>query len=150
MGTLYIIRGVSGSGKSTLAREMASKLGLECHEADHWFERDGVYAFNAAELSTAHAACFENAAYAMRHLGGCIVANTFTRLWEMRNYIDFALELGLKVKIITCTGRYQNTHGLTEEMVEKQRARFQSNQQIAKELSYDAQRYGKIVFSNHG
>jgi cytidylate kinase len=149
MKTLYLIRGVSGSGKSTLAREMSSKLGLEYHEADHWFERDGVYTFNAAELPTAHAACLENAMYAMRHLGGCIVANTFTRLWEMRKYIDFALDLDYKVKIITCTGQYQNTHGLTEEMVAKQVARFQSNKEIAEELHYDRAKYGRIVYVNH-
>jgi len=150
MAILYIVRGVSGSGKSTLAREMASKLGLEHYEADQWFERDGVYNFDPRELQNAHAACLENAMYAMRHLGGCIVSNTFTRLWEMRNYLDFAAELGCQIRIITCRGQYQNTHGLSDKDVEKQRARFQSNLQIAKELQYDRQRFGMIVFSNHG
>jgi hypothetical protein len=85
------------------------------------------------------------------HLGrDVIVSNTFTRLWEMRNYIDYALEKGHKVRIITCTGLYQNVHGLTDEQVAKQRARFQSNAEIAQELRYDAKRFGGIVYSNHG
>lgn len=150
MATLYIIRGVSGSGKTTLAREMAAKLNCRHLEADMYFMReDGTYAFNAVQLPSAHKWCFDQAALEM-HLGrDVIVSNTFTRIWEMRNYIDLALERKLKVKIITCTGRYQNTHGLTEEQVEKQRARFQSNPQIARELLYDAQRYGRIIYANH-
>lgn len=151
MSTLYIVRGVSGSGKTTLARQLSKSLGLEHYEADQFFEKaDGSYHFDPRDLPTAHAACLENACYAIRHLGGCIVSNTFTRLWEMRPYLDFATERKANIRIITCRGRYQNVHGLTEDAIEKQLARFQSNQDIAKELNYDRVRFGRIIYSNHG
>ena len=150
MGTLYIVRGVSGSGKTTLAREMAAKLNCRYIEADMYFEKDGGYVFHPKWLSQAHEWCFSEAADEMDAGRDVIVSNTFTRLWEMKSYLDFAAERKCKMRIITCRGQYQNTHGLTEEMVAKQRARFQGNLDIAKELQYDRQRFGMIIFSNHG
>ena len=152
MNTLYLIRGISGSGKTTLAKEMAEKLGCDFYEADQFFtQRDGSYTFNPQHLPHAHAACLENAMYDMRHFDkDVIVSNTFTRLWEMRQYIDFAIERGFKVHIITCTGKYQNVHGLSEEQIQKQMSRFQNHPQIAAVLKYDAARYSRIVYSYHG
>lgn len=151
MATLYIVRGVSGSGKTTLASKMATEKNCRHLEADMWFIRgDGEYIFDASELPRAHNWCFGEACVELNDGRDVIVSNTFTRLWEMRNYIDFALERGHKVRIITCTARYENVHGLSVEQVNKQAARFQSNHQIAQELRYDAKRFGGIVYSNHG
>lgn len=152
MTTLYIIRGVSGSGKTTLAQKMAAEKNCRHLEADMWFIRcdDGEYIFDFRELDRAHNWCFNEACVELKEGRDVIVSNTFTRLWEMRNYIDFAIEVGAKIRIITCRGRYQNVHGLSEGMVNKQVARFQSNLDIAKELMHDAKRYGMIVFSNNG
>lgn len=152
MATLYIIRGVSGSGKSTLAQQMvAAEKAVHYWEADMYFyDEDGHYKFDATKLQKAHEWCYDWVVKSLNNDSNVIVSNTFTRLWEMRNYIDFALERGHKVHIITCTTRYQNVHGLSEEMVNKQAARFQTNMQIAQELRYDAKRFGGIVYSNHG
>lgn len=151
MTCLYIIRGVSGSGKTTLARQMAAKLDCPHYEADMWFIRgDGEYIFDANELPRAHRWCFNEVAEQLKMGRNVIVSNTFTRLWEMRNYIDFALEVDAGIRIITCKARYQNVHGLSEAMVDKQAARFQSNLDVARELMHDAKRFGRIVFSNHG
>lgn len=150
MLTLYIVRGVSGSGKTTLAKEIAAREHCLYFEADMWFEKDEGYVFDARELPQAHEWCFNEVADELAHGRSVIVSNTFTRLWEMRNYIDLALDKGAKIRIITCRGRYQNTHGLSEAMVAKQLARFQSNLDIGNELKYNAVRFGSIVFSNHG
>ena len=151
MATLYIIRGVSGSGKTTLAREMAAKLDCRHFEADMWFIRgDGEYIFDPKELPRAHNWCFNQVCEELNYEFDVIVSNTFTRLWEMRNYIDFALERDCKVRIITCRSRFQNVHGLSEDQVNKQAARFQSNAQIMQELKYDAKRFSRVIFSNHG
>jgi len=148
--TLYIVRGVSGSGKTTFAKELAERYACRYFEADMFFVRvDGAYTFNPAKLSEAHEWCFEQVRMEVCDEYDVIVSNTFTRLWEMRKYIDLALDHGYQVRIVTCTGRYENIHGLTEEMVEKQRARFQSNMEIAKELNWNRAKYGMIVFSNH-
>jgi predicted kinase len=150
MKTLYIVRGVSGSGKTTFAKELAERFACRYFEADMYFVRvDGAYTFNPAELPKAHEWCFEQVRMEICDEYDVIVSNTFTRLWEMRNYIDLALEHGYRVRIITCTGCYQNVHGLTEEMVAKQVARFQTNKEIAEELHYNRAKYGKIVYANH-
>jgi predicted kinase len=142
---------VSGSGKTTYAKSLAVQKGCRHVEADMYFMReDGTYAFNPVQLPSAHKWCFDQAVLEL-HLGrDVIVSNTFTRLWEMRNYIDVALERNCRVRIITCTSRYQNVHGLSEEQVNKQAARFQSNLDIMRELQYDAKRFGGIIYSNHG
>ena len=150
MATLYIVRGVSGSGKTTFAKELAERFACRYFEADMYFVRvDGSYTFNPAMLPKAHEWCFDQFASEVFYSQNVIVSNTFTRLWEMRKYIDLALESSYQVRIITCTGRYQNVHGLTEEMVDKQRARFQTNKEIAEELHYNRAKYGKIVYANH-
>lgn len=150
MTTLYIVRGVSGSGKTTLAVKMAEEKKCLFFEADMYFEQNGGYIFDAKELQKAHEWCFNEVAEQL-HMGrDVIVSNTFTRRWEMQNYINFALDRGIKVRIITCRGRFQNAHGLTEEMVNKQAARFQSNLDIMQDLKYDSKRFGNIVFSYHG
>ena len=147
---LHIVRGVSGSGKTTFAKELAWNVGCYYFEADMYFCRvDGKYTFNPAQLKDAHEWCFEQVKGEIDKGFHVVVSNTFTRLWEMRNYIDYALDRGYRIHIITCTGRYQNVHGLTEDMVEKQRARFQSNQDIARELHYNRAKYGNITYSNH-
>ena len=51
---LVLIRGLPGSGKTTMARVLAL-VGYEHHEADHYFERDGAYKFDPADLPKAHA-----------------------------------------------------------------------------------------------
>ena len=152
MNTLYIVRGVSGSGKTTYAKELAQAEKCLYFEADMWFDIDGVYTFNASELGRAHEWCFEEVADEISHGRDVIVSNTFTRSWEMEAYIAKALNHGYRVRIITCTGRYQNTHGLTEAMVARQVARFQSNKEI--EALYratyrHAYTDGNIIFSNH-
>lgn len=150
MVTLYIVRGVSGSGKTTLARKWAEELNCRYFEADMYFERDGGYVFHPKWLPQAHEWCFAKVKEEMRVGRDVIVSNTFTRAWEMKNYLDLALGEDAKVRIVTCRGRYQNTHGLSEEMVAKQVARFQSNLEIGNELKYDAKQLSKVVFSNHG
>ena len=154
MATLYIIRGVSGSGKTTYAKELAAKVKCAHLEADMYFTfRNGdecEYRFNPSLLPKAHEWCFNEACTELNAGRNVIVSNTFTRLWEMRNYIDFALERDCKVRIITCRSRFQNVHGLSEDQVNKQAARFQSNAQIMQELKYDAKRFSRVIFSNHG
>jgi len=148
--TLYIVRGVSGSGKTTFAKELAAREHCLYFEADMFFVRvDGAYTFNPAKLPEAHEWCFGEALSEMENNRNVIVSNTFTRTWEMKKYLDAAVNHCYQIRIITCTGRYQNVHGLTEAMVEKQRSRFQSNLEIARELHYDRARFGMITYSNH-
>lgn len=123
--TLYIIRGISGSGKTTRAKELASSKDCSYFEADQYFTQNGHYQFSPDKLSAAHKWCFENTCSYLQQNNFAIVSNTFTQIWEMKKYIDFALKKGIDVVIFEAQGNYSNVHGVSEEMVQKQRDRFE-------------------------
>jgi predicted kinase len=134
MKTLYIVRGVSGSGKTTYAKKLTERVGCYYFEADHFFEdAEGVYTFDGSKLKDAHLWCFEGVSGEIDRGYDVIVANTFTRTWEMRQYIYTALAHDYHIVIVECTGRYQNVHGLDEAAVARQVARFQGADEIRKQ-----------------
>ena len=132
MSIVYLIRGVPGSGKSTLAAKLAAGTpGARHYEADMYFEQAGYYKFVPEHLPRAHAWCFEKFAQAVRRDEPVIVSNTFTQLWEMKNYIDFALDNEAKVIVVHCTGKWNNVHGVPSEKIDQMLKRFMDNSIIA-------------------
>ena len=124
MKTLYIIRGVPGSGKSTYARNRFPESDIA--EADNYFVRpDGRYDFNPRLLKEAHEWCFQQLKQTLESCGYGIVANTFTRKWEMQKYLDLALDIGAAVEVIRCSGNWQNVHGVPEQKVKEMSERFE-------------------------
>lgn len=125
MTKLLIIRGLPGSGKSTLAAEMAPNA---CFEADAYMvDASGKYEFDPSRLAEVHEKCFQAVREAL--VAGTpvvAVANTFTRTWEFAKYIDLAQELGADHEIIVCTGSYGNIHGVSPEMVQRMRERWEA------------------------
>ena len=123
-GSLTLIRGVSGSGKTTLARKLQGAYGASYSiiEADQYFTHaDGTYNFDASKLMEAHAHCLQRTKDLLAMGQDVIVSNTFTRKWEMAEY----LKLCPNAQIIICQGRFENTHGVPPDAVARQLARFE-------------------------
>jgi predicted kinase len=142
MKRMFLVRGVQGSGKSTFARMIASKFGKRLGnvpdgeercmivEADEYFiNPDGEYEFNANELPDAHRWCQLRAKEGMLKSIIVIVANTFSRNWEMDPYKKMASEYGYDVNVIECQNNFGSTHNVPEEIVQRTRDRWEANRQ---------------------
>lgn len=127
MPKLILIRGVPGSGKSTLASKMHdTKEIFIWTEADNYWERpDGTYDFNPKRIGDAHDWCFECTKDWLERDKDVAVANTFTRIKEMRRYIDLASEMDYELRVIRCTGEFENVHNVPEATLQKMKERFE-------------------------
>ena len=119
-GELVLIRGLPGSGKSTMAREYAGR-GYAHFEADMFFEHDGEYRYDASRIRDAHSWCQRMTRDALASGRNAVVSNTFTQMREMAPYRT----MSGNVKVIEATGRWQNTHGVPQEMLERMAQRWE-------------------------
>lgn len=135
MSKLYIIRGLPGSGKSTLARRLSQQLKAEHWEADMYFtDKDGHYQFDGQRIEEAHDFCTRHVQDAMYHHVDVIVSNTFTRVWELHDYLATAESLGVEVFIIECTAAYGSIHGIPDKVYLKMKQRWMTNAQIEESM----------------
>lgn len=124
---LILVRGVSGSGKTTLANTIACGR-FPIYSADDYFIVDDEYKFDAGKLKDAHADCNSKTEIAMINgVANIIVANTFTREWEMKSYYDLAEKHGYIVHSIIVENRHDgvNVHNVPDPVLEAQRSRFE-------------------------
>jgi hypothetical protein len=124
---LVLVRGLPGSGKSTYARSLAA-LGYEHYEADQYFElyaKCVTYCFKPAELPLAHDWCRARVRNSLARGARCVVANTFSRRWEMAPYLDLGRKAGVPAVIIETRGRWPSIHGIPQSAIERMRARWE-------------------------
>ena len=124
MKILYIIRGLSGSGKTTLAHELSPVV----YSADDYFTNSaGVYYFDPAGLSNAHAYCFDNVSLDMESEVPIIaVANTFSQAWEAQPYFKVAKKYGYSPFVIECQNTFENVHEVPQETINAMKNRWES------------------------
>lgn len=116
---LVLIRGVPGSGKSTHAKLLKSiRLNPTKHfEADdYWKDRE----FDPKYLHLAHKQCQENTRKALEEGYDVIVANTFTRIWEMQPYINM-----VEPVVYRMTKEYGSIHNVPQKTIDKMKQRFE-------------------------
>lgn len=116
---LTLIRGIPGSGKTTFGLELLGKSYKSAmFEADDfWQDRE----FDPKYLHLAHKECQDNTREALKGGYDVIVANTFTRLWEMEPY----LSMTDNVKVYRMTGEYGSVHNVPQKTINKMKSRFE-------------------------
>jgi len=124
---LMLIRGVSGSGKSTVAELIVPKNEV-CSADDFFVNGAGEYKFDASKLKKAHQYCQTKCRLKMANQKPIVVvANTFTREWEMKEYYELAEQFGYRVHSIIVENRHdgKNIHDVPDEIVDTQKNRFE-------------------------
>lgn len=121
---LVLVRGLPGSGKSTLAKNMFPE---HVHlEADMYFNMDGEYKFDAAQLGAAHGWCRDQTRKHLSMNRDVIVTNTFTLAREMTDYVGIAKDYNIPICVIEMQSQYGNIHAVPEETITRMKNRWHS------------------------
>lgn len=130
---LILITGLPGSGKSTAAQAYKSRSEGDSVivEADHYFDTPEGYQFDPRKLPEAHTWCHDTAQRYLSKGWTVIVANTFSRQWELDPYVKMAGELGVPVEVYTMPDpgtdvlAARNIHHVPAEVIDRMRARWE-------------------------
>jgi len=126
MKDLILLRGLPGAGKSTLADTITT----DTLSADMFFE-DPItkeYKFDGARIKDAHRWCQDECKRQMKSgYPKIVVANTFTREWEMDAYYELAEKYGYRVHSVVVENRHNgmNEHGVPADTLEAMKNRFE-------------------------
>ena len=134
---MLIVRGVAGTGKTTYAKAAAD--GMETRaahvEADQFFtDQDGVYHFASEWLGDAHRWAQLEVKKNMIHWNDIVVSNTFTTFKEIKPYLELSNEFKYTVYVVTLTKEYGSVHNVPMEVMERQRARLVSHEEILEKV----------------
>jgi predicted kinase len=112
---LIAVSGGPGSGKSTLAIRLARRLKCQHYEADMFMiNEDGFYEFDPESLNDAHQWCQNMVRLQLEQGHDVIVANTFTKRWELAPYVGMAFEYNVDYEIHICHADYGNVHDVPD------------------------------------
>ena len=124
--TLIVLRGLPGTGKSTFAELLVSPENI-C-EADHYFEGENGYEFDASRLEEAHSQC-HNKVEALMQSGAerIVVSNTSTQLWEFSEYLALARQHHYRVHVAVVENWHNGNskHKVPNDVMRKMRQGFE-------------------------
>lgn len=131
---LILLRGIPGAGKTEFARTFLKDAVLV--EADQYFTAEeydsvtghkaaGEYRFRPEELTIAHEWCKSMTEKYLARGKNVVVANTFSRQWELQPYIDMAKAEGHRFYVLTVHGDHGSVHGVPRQVVDKMKDRWE-------------------------
>lgn len=123
--TLIIVRGAPGSGKSTFAKAIQQKYGFKHFETDMFENLYCENHINKDLLAAAHRWCQQTVRHHLSHGCSTIVSNTFTKLWEMKPYLDMALNYNTRVLVYHMQNQFKSIHNVPEFVVERMTDTYQ-------------------------
>ena len=80
-----------------------------------YFERDGIYEYDASRIKDAHAWCQQISREALAEGKKVVVSNTFVRLREIAPYRSMAERL----RVVEAKGIWGNVHGVPGDVVQR-------------------------------
>nr|XP_060626829.1 NEDD4-binding protein 2-like 2 isoform X2 [Anolis sagrei ordinatus] len=139
---LFILRGLPGSGKTTLSHILLRKSrdGIVFSTDDYFRQNNGCWSYNIALLGNAHDWNQKRAKEAMDHgRSPIIIDNTNTQAWEMKPYVEAALEKGYRVEFHEPDTWWKfnpeelekrNEHGVSREKIVQMLERYEYQMSI--------------------
>ena len=122
--TLILLRGLPGAGKTTFGLSIDAFTA----SADDYFDIYHKGKFKPHKIGAAHGWCRDLVEARMQSGWPTLtVANTFTQEWEMKPYIDMAIDYGYNVHSLIVENRHGSTsvHNVPEDVIEKMKNRFE-------------------------
>jgi len=122
--TLILLRGLPGAGKTTFGLSIDAFTA----SADDYFDLYHKGEFKPHKIGAAHGWCRDLVEARMQSGWPTLtVANTFTQEWEMKPYIDMAIDYGYNVHSLIVENRHGSTsvHNVPEDVIEKMKNRFE-------------------------
>jgi len=122
--TLILLRGFPGAGKTTFGLSIDAFTA----SADDYFDLYHKGEFKPHKIGAAHGWCRDLVEARMQSGWPTLtVANTFTQEWEMKPYIDMAIDYGYNVHSLIVENRHGSTsvHNVPEDVIEKMKNRFE-------------------------
>ncbi|XP_068123152.1 YLP motif-containing protein 1-like [Hyperolius riggenbachi] len=135
-GRLVLLRGVPGSGKSTLARTLIDQFpdGIIL-STDDYFSQENGWSYDASLLGDAHNWNRDRAQRAMdEERSPIIIDNTNTQGWEMKPYVEMALDSCYEVEFLEPDTWWKldprelekrNTHKVSEKKISQMLKRYE-------------------------
>ncbi|KAJ7320248.1 hypothetical protein JRQ81_019759 [Phrynocephalus forsythii] len=139
---LIFLRGLPGSGKTTLSHVLLgqSRDGIVFSTDDYFCQNNGCWSYDTAQLGAAHDWNQKRAKQAMdQGTSPIIIDNTNTQAWEMKPYVEVALEKGYQVEFHEPDTWWKfnpeelerrNKHGVSREKIVQMLERYEYHMSV--------------------